>query len=301
MISITYRTDGPWGPGKGANLSPREADENFWNAAQGIQAILDNPDAAVQITAITYTAGGLNFLMSDGSTIGPVPVPVVTFYFRGEWTPNTSYAVLDTFTVSGVGLFLVLQPHVSDPTFDPNRQIGGNPVYQIMLPMDVPGTLYLSQLADTAITSPQPGDVLRFDGTNWVNAQKPYIIATNFNGVLADGQDLLHHLVARSLSFPANFAAVDTAQSGAAAIGRPTAAVVVHVAVCAAASDPTNDANYTEIGTLSFAAGAAAATLATTSGTIYSLGPGDMLRIRGPATHDPTFAGIVVTLVGVEG
>jgi hypothetical protein len=300
MISITYRTDGPWGSGIGHNLAARNIDENFWNAIQAIQELIDNPLEPVQITSITYDSRGLVFQMSDGTTIGPVPVPVLTFYYRGDWQPNTTYAVLDVVTVSGSGLYMILQNHVSDPTFDPNRQIGGQPVYKIMLPMDVPGTLYLTDLADTVITSPVAGDYLRYDGTNWVNAKKTYVIATNFNGILADSQDLLHHVAARAVTFPANFGAVDAASSAAVAITRPTAAAVLHVALCPAASDPTNNANYTEIGTLSFPAGAAAATLATTSGAAVNVAAGDMLRIQGPATHDTTFAGIVVTLVAAE-
>jgi len=74
-MTITYRTAGPWGAGKGANLTPAEVDANFHDLKQAIDTLATNPATPVQIANITVSGSQMTVVMSDGSTFGPFTLP----------------------------------------------------------------------------------------------------------------------------------------------------------------------------------------------------------------------------------
>ena len=172
MISITYRTTGPWGAGQGSNLSAAAVDQNFYNLAQAIAAIAASPAQPNQIVGIVVSGQAMSLTMADGSSIGPVALPVLQFRWRGEWTPVTVYADLDTFTVTGVGIFTVMYPFTSGATFDAallDPAGSGNPALNMLFGVV---TAILEDLADVVVTSPAAGDVLTWNGAGaWVNEQ----------------------------------------------------------------------------------------------------------------------------------
>ena len=51
-MTITYRTAGAWGPGKGANLTAAEVDGNFHGLATRLVAVETNPAQPAQIEAM---------------------------------------------------------------------------------------------------------------------------------------------------------------------------------------------------------------------------------------------------------
>jgi hypothetical protein len=120
MIDITYRTIGPWGPGKGANLQASEVDNNFWSAAVAIDALINDPPEANGIGAISVSGTQMTIVLNDGTVMGPYTIPVLTFRWRGEWNPSTPYAELDVFTKDAVGIFLVQIAYTSGTDWDPN-------------------------------------------------------------------------------------------------------------------------------------------------------------------------------------
>src|SRR5262245_65662076 len=126
-MDITYRLSGPWGPGLGTNLQPSQVDYNFWNIAQAIVDLETNPAVPVGIENITMSGSQMTITLTDGSVMGPFLIPVLTFSWRGEWQPNTSYGVLDVFTKSDTGIFLTLLAHTSGDEFDPNIMVGDPP------------------------------------------------------------------------------------------------------------------------------------------------------------------------------
>ena len=129
-MTITYRTEGDWGAGKGANLTPGEVDANFYSLAQEIDALSDTLVPA-GIESVELIGSQLKFTLADATELGPVTVPTALPKFAGEWTASTAYVsldILDTFE----GPVLVLQAHTSEATFDLSRQIGGQPVYQLL-------------------------------------------------------------------------------------------------------------------------------------------------------------------------
>ena len=166
-MDITYRGTGAWGPGKGANLQPAEVDTNFWNIAQAIVDLESNPAQPVGIDSITMSGSSMTIHLTDGSTMGPFLIPVLTFVWRGEWQPSTSYSELDVFTVFAEGIFMVLVPHTSDTFFDGAFTVGGAPAY-LQLFGSVNATL--SGLPDVTLTDPQQGDFLTLSSLGfWIN------------------------------------------------------------------------------------------------------------------------------------
>lgn len=105
-------------------LEPFEIDGNFYELLSSINSILNNPASPIQITGIRLEDGNaLYFDLSDASVIGPIYIPIQAFHWRDEWTPSTSYTVMDVFKVTGVGLYFVLQNHTSGTTFDKTIQV----------------------------------------------------------------------------------------------------------------------------------------------------------------------------------
>ena len=181
MTDITYRLAGPWGAGKGANLLPSEVDSNFWNIAQAIVDLESNPAQPVGIETITMSGSSMTIHLTDGSTMGPFLIPVLSFNWRGEWQPLTSYGELDVFSKSDTGIFLTLLAHTSGIEFDPALEIGdpAAPALQKLFG-STDGTL--AGLADVAIgVDIHTGQLLQYDGTYWVNVD----LGTTDSGVIS--------------------------------------------------------------------------------------------------------------------
>jgi hypothetical protein len=129
-----YRTDDGmrWGAGIGRDLVASEIDQNFWELRTAINDLVDSPGSPVEIASITATGNKLYFNMDDASIIGPIYLPVLQLKWRDRWEPGVAYAVLDVFRVVGVGLYSVLQDHISEPNFDPALKVDGEPAYYEM-------------------------------------------------------------------------------------------------------------------------------------------------------------------------
>lgn len=125
-----FRTAGAWGPGLGRKLTAPEADSNIWELAQAITALQSDRPEPNSIASITVAGAAMTIHMTDGTTIGPLPLPVLSFKWRGAWSPFTLYGTLDTFVQDGVGIFSVLADHTSGATFDPALEISGEAAYQ---------------------------------------------------------------------------------------------------------------------------------------------------------------------------
>lgn len=143
MISITYRTDelSLWGLGKGSDLTPTEVDMNFWNLQSAIAAIQDHlTSAVVSLHYISQPAPDqILFHFTNGATEGPFTIPTSQWDFRGAWLATTTYAPNDVITFNA-SAYLVLYPHVSGGSFDPNANDGlGHNYYGLLF--TVPGSV----------------------------------------------------------------------------------------------------------------------------------------------------------------
>ena len=118
-LDLVFRTDDSsrWGAGLSRALRADEVDMNFWILLSLILQIEANPVQPNQISSITSDGASLTVTMADASTFGPFTLPVAEFEWRGNWTPTTVYNKWDLFETT-TGLFLVLQAHTSNATFN---------------------------------------------------------------------------------------------------------------------------------------------------------------------------------------
>jgi hypothetical protein len=115
-------------------------------------------------------------------------------------------------------------------------------------------------------------------------------------GVLGASQLLGMHPIARAIVIPANFGTVLGYASKAGGSANATASTVVTVARALAA----NRNSFTQIGTITFAAGTITPTFATTGGAPVNCAADDVLRVVGPTVPDTSFANFYATLVAQE-
>jgi hypothetical protein len=122
-----------WGAGKGANLTPAEVDENFWDLDQRTAALETSPPEPVGIAQVTVTGTTFTIVLTDGSSRGPFNLPAAKFNLVGEWAPNTPYGPNSFITAAGK-TYLILYPHTSAAFFDPGANDGAGHNYYGLLP-----------------------------------------------------------------------------------------------------------------------------------------------------------------------
>src|ERR1051326_2609379 len=136
-IAISFRTPGPWGPGLGRKLTAAEVDINFYELKQAVEALEGSPPIGTGISSIREdNLGNMYVRLTTGVELGPFPLPILEWNFRGAETPFTVYAALDSFVVDGSGLYVVLVPHTSGAPFDPILLVGGLPALKRLMGMD---------------------------------------------------------------------------------------------------------------------------------------------------------------------
>jgi hypothetical protein len=127
MVAITYRRD------LGTDLSADQVDDNFQSVVDAITALQNDRPSPNEIVSVTKNGLAITFNLANGSTLGPVDLPAVTFHFFDAWTPFTLYVELDTFVVDGVGIFTTMVPHTTGATFDPALSVGGVAAYRKLM------------------------------------------------------------------------------------------------------------------------------------------------------------------------
>lgn len=133
-MAIIYRTSGPWGVGKGANLVAAEIDSNFYDVDKRVTTVEDNVPAAANGIAFFSVSGSLFYVhMTNGTIQGPFALPQQAWNFRGEWAATTVYSIDDVVTANG-SVYLVLINHTSAGLFDPGVTDGvGHDLYGLLL------------------------------------------------------------------------------------------------------------------------------------------------------------------------
>jgi hypothetical protein len=129
-LDIKFRTDNSplWSAYSGNRLPNTIADQNMYNIKVAIEELQTNPPSPDEISAITTF--GLSWVVTfDSGRQITVPVQVLQWRWRGIWQAGAAYQAFDGFMIEGVGLFSVNIDHTAALTFDPDREIGGAPVY----------------------------------------------------------------------------------------------------------------------------------------------------------------------------
>jgi len=141
------------------------------------------------------------------------------------------------------------------------------------------GVTTLDGLSDVDTTGKAVGDLLRWDGSGWVEytPTKPYDRSLYFGAaVMSDAQALYRSKVNRAFTIPANLAGSNfeaaTAATGSTAL--------------------TIKKNGVAIATITFAAAGTVGAVSGTSGVDVAFAEDDVLSVDGPATADATLAGV---------
>jgi hypothetical protein len=258
MVSITYRTLGPWGSGKGANLQPGEVDNNFWSIAEAIVALETNPAMPVGIASITVSGTQMYITLTDSTVLGPYTLPVLTFRWRGEWEPNADYVALDVVTVTNTGIFMCQVSHTSGDTFDIRQEIGGTLVWlQLFGSVDA----RLSGLSDVVLTDPLPDtSILMWNAPalQWHDQVPGSILFQDYNNVYITGGKITGIDAPQDPGDVVNKAYVDALPGGMTA---PTNTMMSNISGMVAAAIPNTLSDFLD-----------AVFLATTQGTIIFRG-----------------------------
>lgn len=134
MVAITFAGAGAWGAGKGSPLVKSEVDGNFWNLKQALEDLQNNPLQPLEIYDISVVGNQMTITLSDLYTVlGPFTLPVAVFNWTDAFQGSHAYGIYDFFTAED-GLYMVLQAHTSDPTFDANASNVNGPLYYFLMP-----------------------------------------------------------------------------------------------------------------------------------------------------------------------
>lgn len=105
-MTIVYRTAGPWGAGKGSNLTPAEHDGNHYDHVLAIADLESNAVQPYQISSITQAGNVITFHLSDGLTTFTATLPAAT----PPVVVEVSAATLSPTLVQGQRYFLCSEP-----------------------------------------------------------------------------------------------------------------------------------------------------------------------------------------------
>lgn len=131
---MKFRTAGAWGAGEGRDLTAAEVDGNFHEADQRLD-ILEAVDVGGNvITNITASGSSLYVYTEDGTIYGPFELPVSQWRDMGEWASGTAYFENDVVSVTGYGLYRVLEAHTSFGTaFDADATNSSGELYSLLI------------------------------------------------------------------------------------------------------------------------------------------------------------------------
>lgn len=140
------------------------------------------------------------------------------------------------------------------------------------------GGISLSGLTDTVITSAAAGEMLRYDGADWVNEETPYDVGAGANSTFASSQVLLRFIFTRSCTIPGS------ATGSQAVLG---------VAPSDADLDIDMKKNASSFGTLRFAQSTTTPTWVSVTQTTFNAG--DVFTLVAPGTVDTNAADLAAT------
>ena len=108
---LTFRTtdNTRWGAGYGADLPASLIDINFWILYTQIVALQAQVINAAGISDIIVSGTQFSVQLTNHVLLGPYPLPVTQFNWRGSWAPNMTYRINDVF-VNNYSVYLVIWP-----------------------------------------------------------------------------------------------------------------------------------------------------------------------------------------------
>jgi len=187
-MTITYRGDGAWGTGKGSALNEAEFDNNTYDHDTRITAIEDNPPVAIGISNITQSGTQFVVWLGNGDSFGPFELPIFTPTFRGKWLATTAYFEGDIVSVSGQGLYYVLQDHTSAATFDPDATNSAGDLYKLIYAD--PGNAPVVTVATSTYTPSRASSSGKYHRCTSSGDSSGDVIISIMSGIFAVGDEM---------------------------------------------------------------------------------------------------------------
>jgi hypothetical protein len=139
----------------------------------------------------------------------------------------------------------------------------------------------IDDIGDVVITAAASGQILRFNGSSWVNEDSPYNVGMFIPGTHGNGALLAQVVLTCALSFADDFAGAR---------------------LCQRKCDRRDRARHPQerlpIGTITFGTGASMGTFATAGGGAETFAAGDRLAIINENPADATLADLSITFLG---
>jgi hypothetical protein len=260
-MAIVYREE------KGSNLGPVELDGNFREHDQRIALLESTRPQPDNFANVTLTGPRITFTLISGATFA-FDLPVLKWRWRGEWTAFTPYAAVDTFSVAGVGVFLVLLDHTSAATFDGTAADAGDIVTAGAFVIDVAYTILTVGSTDFMAIGASANTIgIVFTATGAGSGSGTATINLPFyQELFALGVDLFAAGVGTFLGTPtsANLIAAVTDETGTGLLVFNDSPVLAGIPTADTASPADNS---TQLATTAYADAAAAATMAGITAT----------------------------------
>lgn len=281
MSDIVYRTNNPdaWGAGQGSDLAAAQIDMNFWILFTAILALQDHAlTDQNQIDSFNVVGDQLYIVMMNHEVFGPYTLPTAQWNFRGAWTADTAYSMMDVITNDG-SVYLVIWDHTSAATFDPNANDGdGHDFYALLLTQpedELPDGGEVGQVL-TVIDAGSP------EGTPITDWQYPTkeISHTWYGFFTGDAGDIFsQYVAAQTFTLPAGL----TGSQVGVLVGPETTQTF------------TIYKNFTVIGSIELAPSPA---VSFAFDDAVTFNPGDILRIVNPSSPiDSSMANVSITLL----
>ena len=140
----------------------------------------------------------------------------------------------------------------------------------------------IDDIGDVVITAAASGQMLRFNGSSWVNEDSPYDVGMFIPGTHGNGALLAQVVLTRAVSFADDFAGA-RAYAGSDRDRRDRA---------------RRPQNGSPVGAITFGTGASAGTFATAGGGAETFAAGDRLAIINEDPADATLADLSITFLG---
>lgn len=164
--------------------------------------------------------------------------------------------------------------------------------------VQIDGTTTIAGSTDAAVTSPATDDILAYVAAKWTNKRPHY--AMGFSApqvtVYTNSQVLGAHRMPCGVTIPANFGTYLGRTSKAGGSVNATGSSVFNVDQAATATPNT----FSNIGTITIAAGSVTPTFATSGGLAIVFAAGDVMRVVAPSSADATLVGFYATIIGYE-
>jgi len=164
---------------KGGPLNVAEHDGNISDLDGRLTTVETNPPDANGIANVTQPSQSQIRITLDDSTQYTFTLPTAVFAWRGEWAATTSYFTNDVVFVEDDGVYIVLQNHTSDSTFDADASDSDGNFYAQLFGV-VTGTPYDFTLVLDA--TPAAGATI-----DRVPILRDITIPANFDGAVASG------------------------------------------------------------------------------------------------------------------